>query len=322
MITAPFPNMTDALVEQIPIDHDVDRSVAVHPLKISESATFLVDGLAEVPRVVRVYRSGRHGHARIISELQWINALTAEGFPTPAIIPTRDGQLCGTLACHDGVSRIYVLFEYVAPDVEPPGLNEHFRAIGELAGRLQCHTRRWDRPAGFDRPRWDLAATMAPDTDWGSWPAMRLPDSERALLKRARHQVISQLPPFDAAHVQLVHADLKPVNSIWNSGRLLAIDFDDSGFAWPLFDLAASLTLFEADSALAGYVEQWLAGFESSISLSDNDLAVIPTFIMQRRLMILGWLNAHPDADSVVNLAETLEGTLEVSERYLSRSLL
>jgi Ser/Thr protein kinase RdoA (MazF antagonist) len=163
---------------------------------------------------------------------------------------------------------------------------------------------------------------MAPDTDWGSWPAMRLPAAEQALLKRARHQVISELPPFDNSHVQLVHADLKPVNSIWSSGRLLAIDFDDSGFAWPLFDLAASLTLFEADPGLAGYVEHWLTGFSAFVSLSDDDLASIPTFIMQRRLMILGWLHAHPDADSGVNLAETLAGTLDVADRYLSNRLL
>jgi hypothetical protein len=39
-------------------------------------------------------------------------------------------------------------------------------------------------------------------------------------------------------------------------------------------------------------------------------------------LMILGWLHAHPDADSGVNLAETLAGTLDVADRYLRSRLL
>lgn len=322
MKLAPFPQLTRELTAALIADHSAQGEVTVQPLKVSESATFLVDGLNGGRRVVRVYRHGRHSIAGIRSELQWIDALHRSHFPTPGIIRTRSGELFSSFVGSDGTRRSYAVFEFLRPDSLEVPLEQHFEAIGDAAGKLQQHAKGWDLPSGFDRLNYDYRETLDPRTDWGSWPSRPLPASAKTLLMTAQQTVLDRLPAFTPESVQLVHADLKPVNSIWHDGTLFTIDFDDCGFAWPLFDMAASLTFHEADASLSGYVDSYLKGYTKHRTASAEELNLLPTFIMQRRLMIFGWLGAHPDHELDHDLDEMLAGSLEVAEKYLGGRLL
>jgi Ser/Thr protein kinase RdoA (MazF antagonist) len=83
------------------------------------------------------------------------------------------------------------------------------------------------------------------------------------------------------------------------------IDFDDSGWGWYLFEVAASLfpqvnqPFF--DALLAGYV----AGYRTERELSREHESLIPAFIMLRGFTYLGWLmtraGAMPNADRVAD---------------------
>lgn len=322
MTLAPFPQLIPELTTSLRIDHQPHDEVIVRPLKVSESATFFVEGLANTRRVVRVYRHGRHSVARIRSELQWIDALHQSHFPTPGIIPNAAGDLMSSFVGVDGMKRSYAVFEYLPPDLGEVPLVQHFEAIGDAAGRLQGHAKEWDVPAGFDRLQYDYRETLDPRTDWGSWPNRPLPAAARKLLTTAQQAVLERLPAFTPETVQLVHADLKPVNSIWHQGTMFTIDFDDCGYAWPFFDLAASMTFHEADTELPDYIDSYLRGYTKHRKPSEEEIELLPTFIMQRRLMIFGWLGAHSDHELDHDLDEVLAGSLTVAEKYLRGSLL
>lgn len=319
-----WPDLTPALVEQLPGLYGQHGPLTVDRLKISESATFKVVGLLPnaQPAVVRVYRTGRHSPEVIASELAWVTALHDSGIATPDLIPARSGHPYALVACPDGAERVCAVFEYVPPDVEEPALAEYYFALGALTAQLQLHAREWAVPAGFTRPSWDVEATMSATNVWGQWPAMELSPHDRLVLERARDKVLAELPPFDTGHVQLLHADFKPANSIWSEGRLFVIDFDDAGFAWPLFDLAAALSFLEDAPLLSGLAEQWLRGYRTLIEPSAEERASIPALVMQRRLMLLSWVSAHPDAEVGHSLAEMLRGTLSVAAKYLEGRLL
>ena len=318
-----WPRLDESLRQQLPDHHRLEASFTLAPLKISESATFVVDGWPGPNRraVVRVYRSARHALSRITAELQWIEELHREGFATPAVIRTIDGSLTFPLEGPDGVVRTCAVFEFLPPDRHRPDLDTTVEELGALAAQLQRHGATWCAGRDVDRPRWDLAATLAEDTDWGSWPSLDLSAAHRALFLRAREAVAGALPDLDDA-ATLLHADLKTANSIWSGGRLHAIDFDDCGFGLPLFDLAASLTGLEDDPRFPALVHRWLEGYRRHRVVSADDLRLVPAFVAQRRLMILGWLHAHPDAHAgppVVD--EFVAGTANVLGRFLSGEL-
>ena len=52
------------------------------------------------------------------------------------------------------------------------------------------------------------------------------------------------------------------------------------------------------------------------------DEAMVGTFLLLRRLLLVAWLGTHPHSDAVPDVAEYARATCELADRYLSGSLL
>jgi len=315
---------TEAIAAELASQYGLDgRLLKIDPLHIAENATYTVRyGDASVPQcVIRLYRNGRHSTDRIHSELAWVSALAHEGIHTAMPHRTADGALTGAIVMPDGQTVRCALLDYLPPDADLPDLKRTITALGAAAARLQNHARTWEPPRYFDRPSWDITATLTPETPWGRWLTTDLPTDAMQTLRDARGKILDELPDFNPPHTVLQHADLKVGNSIWSGGILHIIDFDDSGFSWPLFDLAASLTGLENIPETAHLVDAWLTGFAQFAQIEDNDLSCIPALLMQRRLMILGWLLAHPDGYPELSRRQVLTDTVEMSNHYLHNAL-
>ena len=119
----------------------------------------------------------------------------------------------------------------------------------------------------------------------------------------------------------LIHADLRVTNLIVDNDTVAIIDFDDCGFSWFLYDLAATLTLYEDAPNVDELIGSWVDGYRAVSPLSAEDEDEIPTFIMLRRLM----LSAYVGLRSHTELADELRRTgfsrtsCELAEKYLSR---
>lgn len=304
------------------LDHyDLPAGAMLRLISLSENATFIVEG--EQPLgILRMYLSNAKRLAAVRSELAWIEALRRDAaVDTPGVLRTRDGD---TLACFaiDGTERVCAMFEYI-PGTE---LSDHdprtYGQVGRIAALLHEHGKRWARPAGFVRKIWDLETILGKDADWGDWRAgPGLAPESRVLLERTEQLIRQRLGeyPVSADRGGLVHCDLRAANLMIDpDGRIWAIDFDDCGISWFLWDLCSTTTFIEHLPKVDDIVQAWLTGYRQVRQLGEEDIGIIPDLVMLRRLHIFAWLGSHPASD----LANTLRGTYcaatcDVARQYL-----
>jgi Ser/Thr protein kinase RdoA (MazF antagonist) len=341
-----WDKITAELTRQLSADsfsEDAAREAAAHwgfgadadvtLICVSENATYLVsDARAIGPAVLRLSRPGYHRLDALASELAWTAALRKDAVVgTPEWFPTLTGRPVALVADPTPApARHAVLFGHVAgehPAAADPaaGLEE----IGELAARLHSHARGWRPPEGFTRFSWDLTAALGNGTvpgRWGDWRAAT-PAAGRPVLEAAERRVRQVLTAYgrDPDRFGLIHADLRAANLLIAppAADVTVIDFDDCGYSWYLYDLAASVSFLEHRPELPAMVAQWLAGYARIAGLGSADLAAVPSLIMLRRLQLQAWAGSHAETDMVRSLGpDFAAGTVEVARRYLSAGLL
>lgn len=277
-------------------------------LSLSENATYLVGAGAD--RVVaRVHRPGYQTPASIDAELIWLDRLRASGAVTAhAVVPALDGRRVVSVPRPDG-DRHVVLFTFVAggtgeerPDALPT------EELGRVTARMHRDVTDWVLPDGFTRFHWDAAG-----------PGVRATDLP--VLDAAASAVRARLAAYGQGRDRygLVHADLRHANlMVGDDGSLTVIDFDDCGFGWFLYDLATVTSWIEHEPGAQATAAAWLAGYLTERPLTEEDLAMVPTFVMLRRLMLTAWLGTHPGAPPALALGMTYgAGTGDLARRYL-----
>lgn len=297
---------------------------ALRLISLSENGMFRVetDGGS---RALRVHRTGYHTVAGVRSELAWMQALQADmGLETPQAIPGLDGEFIQHAAApgSDDV-RMVVLFEFMpGEEPRPEHLIAAYPQLGEISARMHRHARQWQRPSWFERQVWDYEGALGARPNWGSWRAGYAPREPGIdILERADAAMRQRLEAFgkDSSRFGLIHSDLRLANLLVDQGRTRVIDFDDCGFGWYLYDVASSVTFLETHPDLDDIVAAWVDGYRSAGALSAEELAAIPTFMMLRRLVIMGWAGSHPDTDLARWMGDQYTvDTVTFADRYLS----
>jgi Ser/Thr protein kinase RdoA (MazF antagonist) len=273
--------------------------------------------------ILRLHRRGYHTKPEIASELAWLNAL--QDLPgLRAVRPVTGDQ--GPVTELDG--RFLVAFAPIAGQELQPGddLARWFAPLGEITARLHLHARQWTPPSGFARKRWDVETILGPQPHWGDWrDAQGLDAAGRTLLDRATTVVATQLNAHGTGPETfgLIHADLRLANLMVDGDTLTAIDFDDCGFGWWAYDLAAALSFIETDPRLPDLIARWCDGYTRIAPLSAQDRAMIPALIFLRRVLLTAWLATRADSDTAQSLggaAYTL-GTVALAEQFLTDGL-
>ncbi len=293
-------------------------------LSHSENTTFLAeDPLSGQRLVLRVQRIGYHSPAEIVSELSWISALIADAvIATPRPLPDRDGQLLCSLPLN-GSMRQVVAFEHMSGREPDPtaSLSNWFVKLGTLTARLHAHSRSWKRAPAFQRKNWDFDAMLGKRPLWGDWRAgLGLRDSDRLLLQNVADALGRRVRDYgqDSDRFGLVHADLRLANLLVDGERLGIIDFDDCGFSWFLWDFAAAVSFMEHQPVVAELQDAWLEGYREVAPVSKADEAMLPAFVMLRRMLLTAWIASHSDTETARRLGtEYAEGTVMMGERFL-----
>ncbi len=220
--------------------------------------------------------------------------------------------------------RPCVLFEMV-PGAAQDGdgdLASHFRTLGALAARLHAHARMWRPPNGFARRRWDYETTVGESGHWGSWrDAVGVGAAERRLLGCVSQRLPAELASYgtDPQRFGLVHADLRLANVLFDGDEPVVIDFDDCGWSWFMFDLAACTTFIEDRPDLPKLVGSWLDGYRALAKLDGEAEEIIPSLIMLRRLQVLAWIGSHAETELARDQGTAYtEGTCALAESYLA----
>ena len=72
-------------------------------------------------------------------------------------------------------------------------------------------------------------------------------------------------------------------------------------------------------SALAEWQDAWLTGYRSHRAIAAADEAMLPSFVLLRRLLLLAWMGTHSHSKESRTKAITYaDGSCVLAERYLS----
>jgi len=292
----------------------------------SENATFVVK-TAQQQYALRIHRPNYHSKQQIESELAWLDALNAHGIAVPIAIADCHGDKVQTLALSPDISRHAVLFHWVkgvmptADNVDPCD----FKQLGEITAQLHLHSKTWEMPAYFQRIVWDHESMVFADGHWGDWRhAPQLKSVDHAVIDEAICRVATELNQFGKSkdHYGLIHADLRLTNLLLNEKKVGVIDFDDCGMGWFMHDLAAAISFNEHYTAAPKWVEQWLNGYEKIGHVSAEEYALVPTFIMQRRIQLMAWFGSHAYTDMAKSLgAQWSDETVRLCKKYLNNQI-
>jgi len=295
-------------------------------LTISENATFLAEDTGRDCKIVfRVHRPDYHTEQEILSELAWVQSLREDGvIETPRGIPTRGGELLH--AFPDGDTRRHVVaFEFMSGK-EPDATDDLPKWYGRLGGinaRLHRHSRAWRRPEGFERKLWNFDTIIGATPHWGDWRAGLGLDAEgKAILERTATLLRRQTDAFGTGpdRFGLVHCDMRPANLLVDGERLGVIDFDDCGLSWFPYDFAASVSFLEEEPILEELMAAWVEGYRAAAPLSAEEEAMLPVFVMLRRMQLTAWIASHAETPTAQAMGTPYtEGTVAHAERHLSR---
>jgi Ser/Thr protein kinase RdoA (MazF antagonist) len=306
----------------------ISEDAALKLISLSENAMFLVVS-GDRRWVLRVHRTGYHSKNGVRSELAWMKALREDaGVETPQAVPGLDGELIQhVVAAPWPEARMVVLFDFIAgTEPQPHDLHYAFRHLGSIAARMHRHAREWKRPAYFERPVWDYESALGPKPNWGHWrQGFALEKGGLETVERADALMRARLSRFGKGPERfgLIHADLRLANLLVADGETKVLDFDDCGFSWYLYDIASSVTFLENRPDLDDLIASWIDGYRTVGILSPEEVAEIPTLIMFRRLIVMGWAGSHPNTDLAREMGDGYTvGTIELAQKYLSQCAL
>ena len=317
----------DAVVRSALAQYEFSPDVTVSLVNVSENTTYrLDDPLTGRCVALRVHRPDYHSKAAIESELCWMDALRRDGVvDPPRAISARDGSRVITVEVPGGDDRHVAVFEWL-PGHTPStdgDLVPSFRVLGTLAAKMQAHGSQWQPPVSFERYTCDYDAAFGPMAMWGRWQdGLGMGPSEREILNRLDAEILRRLSDYgtDRDRFGLAHNDLRLANLLIDGEEVHVIDFDDCGFSWYMYDFATSVSFIEDDSRVPDWMSAWIDGYVCHRSLSKLDIEMIPTLIMFRRLLLVGWVGSHHSyaEEAEAGGAAYTTATCDLAESYLS----
>ncbi len=261
--------------------------------------------------LLRVHRDDYHSDAGILEELGWLDRLASEGLRVPGPVRNRaEGFLTVGNREPAGPRRVS-LFRWVEGRFIWKSLSlAQTREIGALLARIQkvglAHA---GRSGVRVRRYWTSEGLLGAKPKFG--PIDRLqaarPDEQRLIL-RARDRVFAKLRAYERRHPErmgLIHADLHFGNLLsMPDGAIGAIDFDDCGHGFHVYDLAIPLLGIsqlvrdaKRPKDYARMKEALIEGYSARApwSWTSREDELLGDLVVARRVLMLGWLQSRSD---------------------------
>ena len=322
-IASKFTQAAREAVKRFPVDA-ADIALVAH----SENVTFRVTARGgETDYVLRLHRPGYSSLKELESERIWTRALQQTGVAVPGSVKTRDGGHYALVDIPGAPEQRYAgmtTWQHGAPlsdylENHPGGADREriFRRFGDIAAAFHDQSTRWTPPPGFVRRRLGTEELLGENPFWGRfWEHAALSKAERRLLLRARDNMRGVLGAYgeEPGHFSLIHADFTPDNIIYDGDDLAIIDFDDAAFGWHVYDLAS--VLFECRGARDFGMLQaaLLEGYCARRPLAQQDLDMLPAFLLVRGMAIIGWYGQRPEHAHFGEFEEAKDWVLETCE--------
>ena len=300
-------------------------------IKYRENAVFEVQHGGN-RHALRMHRAGYHSDAELLSELQWMGALSTAGIFVPTVVPTIAGELFISRAGDGLPDNVQIdLFEWIEGrqlgSVEEglhddAGVVSTFSTIGEIAAQVHNQASSWELPAGFARHAWDADGLAGDHPFWGRfWEIGIATTAEAATLVMARDTVHRELRRLSKSRdrFSMIHADFAPENLLIDGDNVRLIDFDDAGFGWHLFEIATSLYFFREETIYDAAKDALIRGYRRHRELTDEHLENLPLLMLARGLTYVGWVHTRSETKTAKEMGPALlEMALGAIDEYFN----
>jgi Ser/Thr protein kinase RdoA (MazF antagonist) len=279
--------------------------------------------------LLRVHQPGYQKPDGIRLELEWLAAMRRDaGEPVQEPVQTRDGRLVVAIEAPGVPEARYCSLlrwlqgRYIRKNVRP----RHIRAQGRLMARLHAHASTYEVPQGLTKKCYDWDGLFK-DDDGTGLPASEawklLPSSSVEPFKAVAREVRQVMNAWgkDPGVYGLIHGDLGvDANVLFRGGEARAIDFDDSGFGYYVYDLAIALEHCQDDAGYSDYRRALLYGYREARSLAEEHAGRLELFQAAFHVYWSLWAAAivhlHPEYGEGLRKRSARAATLV--KRYLS----
>jgi len=285
------------------------KVIGVELINLSENAMYCVTTDPGQRFVLRLSQPNYQTDESLEAELAWLQHLgqvTDFLVETAQVIAPRQG---GALQQFPGdPAWRCVLFTYVngSPIARQDVSDQDFRTLGAVAAQLCEHP----IATANARPHWRPDYFLAPTYGWGNWrDASGIAAPVVNALAIDEKRVLTAL--LDAVfEPHLIHGDMRAANLLRCSRTeddaketsLALLDFDDAVVGPAVVDLAAALSFDEDLDTAPARIQAWIEGYQAVRPLPAEQVALIPSFVVLRRLSLLGWMTTHPQAPEATEL--------------------
>jgi len=279
--------------------------------------------------LLRIHQPGYQTSEAIDLELQWLAAMCRDAhLPVPEPVPSRDGSLL-TQASIPGIPGVFnvSLLRWVKgrqlrkEEFRP----HHYRAQGILSAQLHQYAEHWRPPAGLVKRNYDWDGLFSEDGGagipareaWSLLPTNYLAPF-RIVTDKVR-QVMNELGKGPDVY-GLIHADLGlDANVLFWKGEAHAIDFDDSGTGYYLYDLSLALEHCQEDRELPRLRDSLLEGYTQFRSLPADTIEYMSIFLAGFCVFLSLWAAASMPSmpDHRKELHQRMERALRLVKRLI-----
>ena len=275
------------------------RAATTTFVREGENVTYRVDH-GERAYALRIHRPGYQTPASVRSEIAWMEALRAAGVATPEVVRGASGDVVEQAETPEG-PRLVALFGWVEGEsfarLDEPALWERLGRPDGAAARPR--PRASTRPPGFVRQAWDDEGMVGARPLWGDPLALGAWDADAGARAGggARDGAPSGCAPCRARPTATASCTAtwrsttcwsRPTARRWSSTSTTAAG---RGTSW---ELAVALFPFDGEPGFDERRDALVRGYRAVAPLPDDVLAELPTFVMARRIVTLGWLFLHP----------------------------
>ena len=281
--------------------------------------------------VLRLLRWGYNNWAELDSEVLWLKHLHHEGVGVAAPLASkRDRYLHkythnGT-SLHANASTVIngSSFEEVLAKTPAKESAPLWHALGRLIAQLHQASDSLDTSGNFRRRHWNLAALLGRAPLWGLfWQSSLLNSLQMKTMRRIKDKAFKAMEELIVRHSDygLIHSDLNAQNILCrrdgDDWHMTAIDFDDGGFGFRIYDLLIALFAYNDSVHYSAYRTALFDGYTSVRKM------VIPTececrvLLAVRAMSLLGWVSSRlGDCDDEERPKRAVDRALQLAESF------